>query len=162
MAFPEILTRSRFYLELKLDKSDDRVDGVFMDCSGFQVTQEAIEIAEVTPQKWGKDGKSLGRVVKTKIPGNVSYGNVTLKRGLTISMVMWNWLAEVQRGDWAKQRRDGSLSIYNQAGEIKFRFEFKRAWPSAYKIADVETTGTDYEIEEVEIVVEELVRVEPK
>jgi hypothetical protein len=33
--FPEILTNSRFYLELKLDGSKDSVDGYFMECQGL-------------------------------------------------------------------------------------------------------------------------------
>ena len=32
---PEILTASRFYLELSLDGSNQSVDGIFMDCQGF-------------------------------------------------------------------------------------------------------------------------------
>jgi phage tail-like protein len=157
--FPEILTKSRFFLELKLDGSKDSVDGYFMECSGFKTTQQVIEIAEVTPQKWGKDGNSTGRIVGTKIPGNGSCSNITLRRGLTCSMVFWDWIDAVQVGNWAKQRRDGSLVIYNQAAEEQFRFEFKRAWPVSYTISDVNATAGELEIEEVELTVEELKRI---
>ncbi|MBW4505782.1 MAG: phage tail protein [Scytonematopsis contorta HA4267-MV1] len=158
--FPEILTNSRFYLELKLDGSKDSVDGYFMECQGFQTTQEVIEIAEVTSQKWGKNGNASGRVVRTKIPGNITYSNLTLRRGLTISMTMWNWLANVQAGKWSEQRRDGSLVIYNQAAKEQFRLNFKRAWPTSYKINDVSAAGQEHEVEELEVVVEELTRIE--
>ncbi len=157
--FPEILTSSRFYLELKLDGSKDSVDGYFMGCSGFQTTQQVIEIAEVTPQKWGKAGNSVGRVVSTKIPGNTAYNNITLRRGLTISMVFWDWLDVVQVGNWAKQRRDGSLVIYNQAAQEQFRFEFKRAWPVSYTISDVAAAEGNLEIEEIQLTLEELKRI---
>lgn len=157
--FPEILTSSRFYLELKLDGSKDSVDGYFMGCSGFQTTQQVIEIAEVTPQKWGKAGNSVGRVVSTKIPGNTAYNNITLRRGLTISMVFWDWLDVVQIGNWAKQRRDGSLVIYNQAAQEQFRFEFKRAWPVSYTISDVAAAEGNLEIEEIQLTLEELKRI---
>ena len=90
LEFPEILTSSRFYLELKLDGSKDSVDGYFMECSGFEVNQEAIEISEVTPQLWGKSGNTKGRVVRTKIPGNATYTNLTLRRGLTCSTTLWS------------------------------------------------------------------------
>ncbi|MGA9380858.1 MAG: phage tail protein [Phormidium sp.] len=158
--FPEILTRAKFYLELKLDGSNDSVDGYFMECSGFKATQEVMEICEVTPQKWGKEGKSRGRIVRTKIPGNITYTNMTLRRGLTVSMTFWNWLQAVQDANWAEQRRDGSLVIYNQAAEEQFRFEFKRAWPVSYTISDVDVAGGDFEIEEVEVTVEELKRLD--
>ena len=158
--FPEILTTSRFYLELKLDGSNDAVDGYFMECSGFKMTQDVIEACEVTPQKWGKKGTSRGRVVRTKIPGNMTYTNLTLKRGLMPSEVMWKWLDSVQEGaDWGEQRRDGSLTIYNQAAEAKFRLEFKNAWPTSYTISDVKASDAELAIEEVEMVVEELKRV---
>ncbi len=52
--FPEILTNSRFYVELKLDGSQDPVDAYFMDCKGFKRTQDVVEVCEVTPQRWGK------------------------------------------------------------------------------------------------------------
>ena len=157
--FPEILTISRFYLELKLDGSDDRVDGVFKECSGFKVTQEVIEITEVTPQQWGRKKKARGRALRTKIPGNTSYTNIILRRGLTISTTMWDWLAAIQEGEWAKQRRKGALTIYNQAAQGKFRLEFVGAWPTSYTISDVNVAGADHEIEEVELVVEQLKRV---
>ena len=80
MAEIEILTKSRFYLELLLDGSDDRVDGLFKECSGFQATQDVIEVCEVTPQLWGKAGNAKGRVVRTKVPGNITYTNMTLRR----------------------------------------------------------------------------------
>ncbi|MCG5060768.1 MAG: phage tail protein [Limnoraphis sp. WC205] len=158
--FPEILTRAKFYLELKLDGSNDSIDGYFMECSGFKATQEVLEISEVTPQKWGKQGNSRGRIVRTKIPGVMTYSNLTLRRGLTMSMTFWNWLQAVQDGNWPKQRRDGSLVIYNQAAEEQFRFEFKRAWPIGYSISDVNVAGDDFEIEEVEVTIEELKRID--
>ncbi len=84
--FPSLLATSGFYLELHLKDSVDAIDAYFMECQGFKTSQEIIEICEVTPQMWGKDGKSRGRMIRTKIPGNISYTNLTLRRGLTVSM----------------------------------------------------------------------------
>lgn len=158
--FPEILTTARFYLELKLDGSTDSVDGYFMECSGFQQTQAVIEMTEVTPQLWGKQGKTKGRVIRTKIPGNPTYSNLKLRRGLTISMTLWDWLQKVQTGDWAEQRRDGALVIYNQAAQEQFRLEFQGAWPVRYQISDLNVASGEHNIEEMEITVESLKRVE--
>ena len=72
---------------------------------------------------------------------------------------MWDWLAAIQEGEWAKQRRKGALIIYNQAAQEKFRLEFAGAWPTSYTISDVNVAGADHEIEEVELVVEQLKRV---
>lgn len=173
MAEPEILTSALFYLELKLDGSKDSVDAIFLDCKGFKSSQEVIEIAEVTPNKWGRyqrrgqsdqmdesKATSAGQIVRTKIPGNVKVNNITLRRGMSISRALWNWFEDVQRGNWDKQRRNGSLTIYNQKREAQARFEFERAWPTNYNITDLSASSNDYEIEELELACEAFKRVE--
>lgn len=155
----EILTAHRFYLGLELDGSMDRVDGIFLECRGFQRTQEVIEVCEVTGQLWGAEGKSKGRVVRTKIPGNVKSGNLTLRRGMTFSTTFWKWFQQVQDGHWGKQRKDSSLVIYDQASIEVARFNLFRAWPTSYKITDVNARSSEIEVEELEIAYEEFQRV---
>lgn len=158
VAETEILTAHRFYLDLKLDSSkDEAADAFFLECQGFKRTQEPIEICEVTPNQWGKAKK--GQVLRTKLPGNVKSGNLTLRRGMFCSMTFWQWFQAVQDGNWATQRKNAFLTIYNQAGEEKARFELGGAWPTSYKIADVNARSTDIEIEEVEVAFEEFKRV---
>lgn len=154
--FPEILTNCRFYVELKLDNSQNPVDAYFMDCKGFKRNQEIVEFREVTAQRWG-NAKS-GLIVCTKIPGNVKTNNVTLRRGMTQSITLWKWFEAVQAGNWAKQRQDGSLSIYDQTGTVQARFVFRRAWPTSYVLSDLSASSNDIEIEEMELAVEELIR----
>ncbi|HBE18366.1 MAG TPA: phage tail protein, partial [Cyanobacteria bacterium UBA11367] len=80
--------------------------------------------------------------------------NITLRRGMTKSATLWKWFEAVQEGNWAKQRRDGSLTIYNQAANPQARFEFQGAWPVSYIVSDLSSSGTDLEIEEMEIAIE--------
>jgi phage tail-like protein len=155
----EVLSSSRFYLELRMDGSDDRVDGYFMECSGFQRKQDVVEFSHVTPQKWGKDSTAAGRVVRTKIPGNSSCNNLVLKRGMTLSTAMWDWFRSVERGNWGTQRRDGDLVIYDQGAIEQARFRFLRAFPVQYKISDVRAGNSEFEIEEIELAVDEFTRV---
>jgi phage tail-like protein len=154
---PEILTAHRFYLGLTLDGQKDNVDGFFLECQGFKRSQDAIEITEVTPNKWGASDK--GQVVRTKIPGNVKSGNITLKRGMTNSLAIWKWFEAVQEGKWASQRKNAALTIYDQSGQEQARFELAGAWPASYKIADVNARSSDIEIEEIEVAYEEFKRV---
>lgn len=155
----EILTASKFYLELKLDKSNDKIDGIFLECQGLKRTQDAIEICEVTPDKWGKS--TTGSIVRTKIPGNVKSGNMTLRRGMTCSQTLWNWFESVQEGKWSKQRYDVSLSIFDQAGKMQARFDLGGVWPTSYKVADLSARATTIEIEEMDIAFETFKRVNP-
>ncbi|HEY9653790.1 MAG TPA: phage tail protein [Coleofasciculaceae cyanobacterium] len=155
----EILTDSRFYLELTLEGSQELIDGYFKECSGFKRSQDVIEICEVTPQKWGKNGTKMGRVVRTKIPGNTKCENIVLHFGLTISMTMWKWFEAVEHGKWGEQRRDGDLTLYDQGGTERARFRFVGAWPISYKISDVKAEGKDFEIEQLELAVDEFTRI---
>ncbi len=157
MTHPELLIASRFYLELSLDSSNQSVDGIFMDCKGFKCSQEVIEICEVTPNKWGKAEK--GMVMRTKIPGNVKTNNIVLGRGLISSLALWKWFEETQKGNWAQQRRDGSLQIYNQKSEPQAQFQFFNGWATSYSLSDLSASSNDYEIEELEIACEVFKRV---
>jgi phage tail-like protein len=154
--FPEILTTCRFYLELKLDGSQEPVDAYFMDCKGLKRTQDVIEACEVTPQKWGK--AKYGQVVRTKVPGNVKSNNIVLRRGLTCSATLWKWFEAVQAGKWSEQRKSGSLTVYDQANTIQARFEFQGAWPTSYTLTDLSASSNELEIEEVEVAFEEFTR----
>lgn len=154
--FPEILTNSRFYIELKLDGSEEPVDAYFMECKGFKRTQDVVEVCEVTPNRWGQ-AKS-GQVVRMKVPGNVKTNNIILRRGMTKSNTLWQWFNAVQEGNWAKQRRDGSLTIYDQSGNPQAVFQFQGAWPVSYIASDLNASGGDLQIEEMEVAVEVFVR----
>ena len=154
----EQLLNSQFYVELKLDGSSDLADGTFLDCQGLTASQEVVEFAEVTPQKWGQ-GARYGRVVRTKLPGNTKANNLVLRRGMTNSITLWRWFEAVREGNWKSQRRNGSVTIYDRAGDEQARFEFFGAWPANYKAADLSASGTEMEIEELEIAVESLKRI---
>lgn len=159
---PEILTNSRFYVGLFLDGSQDPVDAFFRECKGFKYSQEVVEIEEVTPQAWGaaEANAKVGRLITTKLPGNLKLNNFTLVRSLTASQTLWKWMAAVQEGGWAQQRRNGFLVVYRNSAEEGARFVFENAWPASYKFSDVKAGGKDLAIEELEIVCELFERVE--
>ena len=159
---PEILASCRFYLELSLDQPDGSpagADAYFMECKGFKRTQEIVEACEVTPQKWGSANAKAGLITRTKIPGNVKTSNITLKRGMTRSRTVWNWFDSIQSGK-RDQARDGSITIYDQAGQAQARFSFQRAWPTSYVLTDLNASSNEIEIEEIELAVEEFKREE--
>lgn len=174
----EILTSARFFVGIQLDGSQDPIDGYFMECQGFKRTQAVIEVCEVTAQAWGRDAQAKkGRVVRTKLPGNVKSENIVLRRGLTVSMTLWNWFSAVEGGKWGGQSRpsngssasasgqgvgqryDGRLVIYDQAGEERARLAFEGAWPVSYKLADLSASKNEFEIEEVELAVDAIARI---
>ena len=161
MADYEVLTNARFYLELKLQGSNDMIDGYFMECQSFKRSQDVVQHCEVTAQKWGSKPAQQGKVIRTKLPGNSKSDNITLRLGMTISPTMWRWFQDVEQGKWAKQCRDGDLTLYDQSGEVQGRFRFLGAWPVSYKIGDLKADANDFQIEELELAVDEFIRVQP-
>jgi phage tail-like protein len=155
----ELLVSSKFYIEITLNGSLEEIDGYFMECSGLSRSQEAIEIVEVTPQVWGTSGSTKGRVVRTKLPGNVKSDNITLKQGLSISKTMWNWFTAVENGEWSQQLRDGDITVYDQGAIERARFRFNGAWPIRYKISDFKADSSEFAIAEVELSVSDFLRI---
>lgn len=157
LSFPEILTVSRFYIDLQLQNSQEPSDGYFMECSGFKYSQELIEFNEVFPQKVGS--QTIGQVVTSKMPGIAKVDNITLKRGMNCSKSLWQWIYDAQNRRWAENCLDGSLTIYAQNGAEGARFNFFRAFPVSYNIAGVNVAGSDLAFEELELACEKFVRV---
>ncbi|MEH1841116.1 MAG: phage tail protein [Nostoc sp.] len=153
---PIFFTGANFSVGLKLDGSSDLIDAIFLECQGFNYSQDVIEFSEVTSGRWGKAKK--GQVVQTKLPGNAKSGNLTLLRGMTSSMALWNWFELTQDGNWAKQRKNALITIYDD-GKPQARFELTAAWPTRYKFSDVKSDSQQLEIEEVEVAYEGFKRV---
>lgn len=151
--FSELLLASRFYLklELQIGGGNETVDAVFLECQRFQRSQKAVSIVEVTNNKWAK--AKFGQLVTTKIPGHVTTDNLVLKRGLTDSKTLWNWFTKVESGEWKDQEAEGALSIFDQSGGEKARYDFQGAWPMRYNTSEVNANSTEVAIEELELAV---------
>ena len=116
------------------------VQGYFTECSGLGSEQEVIEHKVVNEK---------GVEVMLKIPGRLKWENITLKRGITESMDVWEWRQQVEDGDVEGARRDGSIVMFNQKLEPVARWDFRRAWP-------VKVSGPQPKADSNEIGIEEL------
>lgn len=159
--FYEYLTASRFYVELHLDDSVEDVDGLFMECKGLKYYQDTIEFAESFPESWGRNGTSVGRIYRSKIPGVERIDNLSLRRGMGASETLWRWIDTAQSGGWAEACKNGSITLYRQDGNAGARFQFEGAWPVSYTVSDNMVSGTDLAFEDLEIACEQLRRVRP-
>lgn len=156
--FSELLLANRFYLrlELQIGGGDQAVDAVFSECQRFVRSQKAIEVIEVTPNKWAK--AKYGQLVNVQVPGRVATDNLVLRRGLTDSMTLWNWFTAVESGEWEKQQAEGGLSIYDQAGGEQARYDFRGAWPMKYSTSGVNAKSTEIAIEELVLAIASFTR----
>ena len=101
------------------------LDGItaagFSECHGLDVEVEVIEYRE------GTDKVNSVR----KLPGLVKYTNITLKRGFTADMSLWNWFKSVVNGQ--VQRTTGSIVLLDAARNEVARWNFVNAWPSKWE-----------------------------
>ena len=130
------------------------VDGVvsafFKEATGFNNSSEVI-----THQAVDKEG----RAVIQKIPGDLTWDDIVLRRGITDDKSLWDWRQKVIEGKVEQARANGSVIMYNQENKEVARFNFTKGWPSGWKGPDVNAEDQAVAIEEITIAHEGLERV---
>jgi phage tail-like protein len=125
------------------------VTGYFTECSGIGSEHEIIE-HKVVDEK--------GRELIQKIPGRLKWQDVTLKRGITDNMDIWDWREQVVQGKVDDARRNGSIVMFNQALDEVARWNFENAWPLKVSGPSVKSDSNEFGIEELVITHEGLYR----
>jgi phage tail-like protein len=130
----------RFLVEI-----DGVVQAGFSDVSGFGSNVEVIEYRE------GGDAATV-----RKLPGKVSYPDITLKWGITDSRELYDWHRAAVNG--AIQRKNGSIILLDDAAQEKLRWNFFGAWPSKWDGADFTAKGNDVAIDTLTVSCERVER----
>jgi phage tail-like protein len=94
-----------------------------------------------------------------KIPGLIKYGNITLKWGTTDSLELYKWRKLVEQGKMKDARRNMAIIVLDEEGNPAARWEFREAWPTKYDAPDLNATGGDMAVENLEIAHEGMERV---
>lgn len=127
------------------------VSGYFTECSGLGSEHEVIEHKVVDEQ---------GNEVVMKIPGRLKWENVTLKRGITDNMDIWDWRKQVEDGDVESARANGSIVMFDQHLSEMARWNFESGWPVKVSGPSVKSDSNEIGIEELSIAHEGLWRVQ--
>lgn len=128
----------------------NNVTGFFTECSGLGSETETIEHKVINE-------KGVDMVLQ--VPGRLKWENITLKRGITSDMQIWDWRKKVEDGDVDGARCDGSIVMYNQKLEEVARWNFDRAWPSKVSGPQPKADSNEIGVEELTIVHEGIRRV---
>ncbi len=131
----------RFLVEI-----DGIVQAGFSECSGFGSNLEVIEYRE---------GGETATV--RKLPGKVSYPDITLKWGVTDSRELYDWHRAAVNGEI--QRKNGSVILQDDRGQERTRWNFLNAWPSKYDGPDFNAKGNDLAIDTLTVSCEKVERV---
>ena len=130
----------RFLVEL-----DGIVQAGFSDCNGLGSNIEVVEYRE------GGDTPTV-----RKLPGKISYTDITLKWGITDSRELYDWHHTAING--TIQRKNGSVILQDDLGNEKIRWNFFNAWPSKYAAPEFNAKGNDVAIDTLTVSCERMER----
>lgn len=126
------------------------ISGYFTEVSGLGSETEVAEHKVMGPG---------GQEIVRKVPGRLKWGDITLKRGITSSMDLWEWRKMVEEGNVSSARMDGSIIMYDQEGSEVARWNFERGWPSKLSGPSAKSDSSEVVVEELTIVHEYIERV---
>jgi phage tail-like protein len=124
--------------------------GQFSDCDGLEMTMEPKTVKE--------GGNNLEQI---HLPGRVSYGQLTLKRGMTANLDLWKWFTVAAGGGFKANQQAtenkrgllavGQVTMFDNGGRPKLRFMLTGCLPVKIKGATLSAKDGQVAIEEMQI-----------
>jgi phage tail-like protein len=125
----------------------------FAECTGLQMETKVFEYNE-----GGRNDTTL------KFPQTTTYGNITLKRGITLSNDLIEWHLDIVEGRFERnprpprnptgtfnQNRAIAIILQNELGLDVKRWNLINAFPVKWVGPDLKATGTEVAFEALEI-----------
>lgn len=121
--------------------------------AGFsEATLPEMSIASTTY----REGTDAGT---RKLSGQMTIGTLSLQRGITDSMDLYNWFSQVaQLGADLGGRKNVSVILVDEGGNDQVRWNMSNAWPSRYSSAGFSASSSDAMIETLDLEVETIIR----
>lgn len=123
---------------------DSVIEAMFTECSGLSMEREVIT--------WKEGGVND---FDHKLPGRTKYTNITLKRGITTSNVLWDWF---QKGiyDGSVTYINMSVTLYDNAGNVSRRWNLINAFPIKWMGPALKSDSNQAAVESLEIAFQKL------
>ena len=149
VAYP--FTAFNFAVEIKVDGvAMQVVDAAFSECDGLEMTMEVKTIRE-----GGNNGKQI------RLTGPLTYGQVTMKRGMTANLELWDWFNLMLTNQ--ALRADAEVVIFASDGETeRARFQLSRCVPVKLKSPPLNAKDGAVAIEELQLAYEKLTLKKPQ
>ena len=111
----------------------------FNECTGLNSENDAIDYRE------GNED-----IVVRKLPGLKKFGNVTLKRGVSVGQDFFEWRKTVTDGDI--DRRDISIILLDEKRNEQVRYNLTAAWPVKWTGPEFKAGANEVAVESLELV----------
>lgn len=141
-------TTFNFKINLRLPDDDDELCAAsFSECDGLEMNIEPKTIRE-----GGNNGRQIHLV------GPVSYGQLSLKRGMTDNIDLWDWFEQVRQDN--SLRASGEVLVLSSDREDEaMRFNLTGCLPIKLKAPALSAADGGVAIEELQIAYASLERV---
>ena len=125
------------------------IDGItqagFSECTGLLLEVDVIEYRE---------GGEMSAV--RKLPGRAKVGDITLKRGITTSKELHEWVVSIRNG--VANRRNGTIILLDDERKPVARWKFVNAFPRKWEGPNLDAKGSEVAIETLTLCCEGLER----
>ena len=128
---------------------EGRVAGYFTECAGIGSEHEIVEHKVVD---------NSGHEIVRKIPGRMKWTDITLKRGITDAMDIWDWRDQVVGGDMNSARTNATITMLSRDYNPVAVWHLQNAWPSKVTGPVMKSESNDIGVEELVIVHEGMYR----
>lgn len=126
-----------------------KMKGFFMKCSGLSSENAVIEEKRVS---------NGNQEIVFKQPGRLSWGEMTLERGITANMDMWTWRDEVVTGKVGTARVNCTLTLYDMQGNPAATWTITNAWPKSVDGPSFKSDDDNVGVESIVLVYESFKR----
>lgn len=113
------------------------IDGITMkeiqSVDGLVLEADTIELRHNTP---------TGSYVNKQLPGRKKIGQLSFTRGITDDKTWEGWINNVFQGNMVEARKNGTVNIYNYAGQVVRSYNFVNGWPSSISISTMTAGDT--------------------
>jgi phage tail-like protein len=113
----------------------------FVEVSGLASQIEVIDYRE---------GDEKTAAIR-KLPGQVTYPNIVLKRGVSTDTSLYAWHREWGTGAASAKRKQVSIILRDRAGNEIRRWNVHNAWPSKWEGPTLNALGNEVAIETIEL-----------
>jgi phage tail-like protein len=138
----------KFAVEIELPGVSGPIcSAAFAECDGLEMTMEVKTIRE-----GGNNGEQI------RLTGPVSYGQLTLKRGMTANFDLWDWFNRLLQPGGAGLRADRAEVVVLAPDGVteRVRFALKRCLPVKLKAPALNAREGIVAIEELQLAYESL------
>ncbi|HEX7683701.1 MAG TPA: phage tail protein [Trinickia sp.] len=97
---------------------------------------------------------------RRRYSGLTSYGNVTLRKGITFDLALYKWHQIVVKGGTSAPtaKRTGTITLLDTDGSPGARWTFYGAFPTAYQSGGLNASSAEVMIETLELSIERMER----